>query len=357
MNQTLQSYKNDPKLKTLLLKEVENHRKADAIVKGTYGEERGGKWKGCAVGCSIHSLNLKLGKDYSTSDHSVYEKELGIPEWLARLEDTIFEGLPSEEAKKWPGQFLKAIPIGVNLEPVKWKISAFILSENITRVLSLDIADDLKKQVVDSVRAILNLHEEAIKTGEWNESASWSAASAVGAVGGVCSLFQGTLEAVKVRKVGMTTLKDEKEKVMEEFDDSFDTSHPIRTFAGWDEYSMVKDFLSRALDRIEVRTLQAVEDMEILVHCPSRFCDEQLRQYEEGKQIAVREAREELREKVKSGLWHSIPKAVDELGRVASPTEVIEIARRQEWNKAIKWFLSLLPPRDAVKEPHQGTWD
>lgn len=172
---TLISYKNDPKLKDLLVDEIVRHRKADQIIQGTYGKENG-VWKGCAVGCSIHSLNLKLGKNYSTADHSVYEKELGIPEWLARLEDTIFEGLPQKEAVEWPEQFAKAIPVGVNLEPVKWKFYAFILRENIERVLSLNLEADLKKQVVDAIHGVLAVHEEAIRTSEWDESAARSVA-------------------------------------------------------------------------------------------------------------------------------------------------------------------------------------
>ena len=174
----LKAYKNDKTLKTKFLKEIKWHEEQDKIIQGTYGEGSNGDWKGCAVGCSIHSLNRMKDKKFTTSDHSIYETELGIPEWLARLEDTIFEGLPVEEAKKWPLRFSKAIPVGANLEPVKWKFCAFILSENIERVLSLDIDEDLKKQVVDSIRGVLTLHSEAIKTGEWDESAARSAESA-----------------------------------------------------------------------------------------------------------------------------------------------------------------------------------
>jgi hypothetical protein len=173
---TMQSYLNDAKLKKDFVKEVKWHTEQDKVLQGTYGEGSNGDWRGCAVGCSVHSINRLKGKKYQTSNHKVYETELGIPEWLARLEDTIFEGLPVAKAKKWPLRFAKAIPVGVDLEPVKWKISVFILSENIERVLTLDISDDLKKQVVDSIRGILSLHETAIKTGVWDAESAWSAA-------------------------------------------------------------------------------------------------------------------------------------------------------------------------------------
>ena len=103
---------------------IEKHRQADHIIQGTYGEDSNGYWKGCAVGCSIHSLNRLKGKKFSTSDHSIYETELGIPEWLARLEDTIFEGLPKAEAVKWPERFTQAIPVGADLGPVKCQFCA-----------------------------------------------------------------------------------------------------------------------------------------------------------------------------------------------------------------------------------------
>lgn len=76
--------------KDIIVAEIIRHREADQIKQGTYGEVSNGNWKGCAAGCAIHSLNLKLGKNYSTSDHSVYEKEFGIPRILAKLQDLVF---------------------------------------------------------------------------------------------------------------------------------------------------------------------------------------------------------------------------------------------------------------------------
>ena len=60
----------------------------------SYEKEYGGKFKGCAVGCTIDSLNLVLGKSYKRHKHSVFEEALGIPEWLALLQDSFFENLP-----------------------------------------------------------------------------------------------------------------------------------------------------------------------------------------------------------------------------------------------------------------------
>ena len=156
------SFYGDQKIKDKYLLRVIAHAKADEIIKGTYWKNG----KGCAIGCTIHSSN-----------HNAYEKELGLPEWLARLEDTIFELLPNNKAKEWPRQFLESIPIGVKLDKVKWAFCAFLLRENIERVLSLkNISDTLKKQVVDAIRGALRLHESALKNDEWDQSAAWSAA-------------------------------------------------------------------------------------------------------------------------------------------------------------------------------------
>jgi len=177
----LVAYKNKPELKEKFVAEIIKHRKADQILQGTYGRGSGKDWKGCAVGCSVHSLNEINKTRFQTSNHKVYETALGIPEWLARLEDTIFEGLPVKEAKLWVERFAEAIPVGANLEPVKWKFCAYLLKENIDRVLGLDISYELKEQVVSAIRQCLALHENAIKTGKWDKSAAesaWSAESA-----------------------------------------------------------------------------------------------------------------------------------------------------------------------------------
>ena len=108
----MKAYHNDPKVKKKYVARVRAHQKADEIVKGKYWE--GGK--GCAVGCTIHSGN-----------HSSYETELGIPTWLAQLEDRIFEGLPNKRAMKWPLELLKAIKPGQDLEKIKIPFLIFVV--------------------------------------------------------------------------------------------------------------------------------------------------------------------------------------------------------------------------------------
>ena len=108
------AYHNSPAAKVAILAQLQEHYDADAIVKGQYWEEG----KGCAVGCTIHS-----------GDHAQYEPLFGIPQELARLKDTIFEGLPNAEAKEWPMQFMGVIRPGADLTKVRWKFLHWLLTD------------------------------------------------------------------------------------------------------------------------------------------------------------------------------------------------------------------------------------
>jgi hypothetical protein len=85
--------------------ELKKHQKADNFKKGGYWDGE----KGCAVGCSLKSIdtvkNLGL-KQFNM--HKDYETHLGIPEWLARVEDGLFEGMSLKKSKTWPVKFAEA---------------------------------------------------------------------------------------------------------------------------------------------------------------------------------------------------------------------------------------------------------
>ena len=67
----LNTFKNDPQLKQTILAEARMHHESDQLTRGIYGRETPKGWRGCAVGCAIHSLNLRTGKNYKLGDHSV----------------------------------------------------------------------------------------------------------------------------------------------------------------------------------------------------------------------------------------------------------------------------------------------
>jgi hypothetical protein len=111
----MRSYYSDPSIKSVYLARVAGHADADEIIKGRYWENG----KGCAVGCTIHG-----------ETHESFERELGIPQMLAWLEDVIFEGLPNRLAKTWPERFLSSIAPGKDLSPVGWRFLHWLLSES-----------------------------------------------------------------------------------------------------------------------------------------------------------------------------------------------------------------------------------
>jgi hypothetical protein len=136
----MQAFHNDPEVKEKYLSRVRAHAAADELIKGTYWQEG----RGCAVGCTVHS-----------SDHSAYERELGIPEWLARVEDRIFEGLPLSRAKLWPEQFLTAIQPGADLDKVKNPFLIFILESALGNFNNKKFPD--VKKAVDRVIELLRV--------------------------------------------------------------------------------------------------------------------------------------------------------------------------------------------------------
>ena len=127
---TNQAFNNNPALKSALVEETELHRKRDQIVKGTYGKCEGTKFKGCSIGCSIHSYNLRFDKKMSVSSHEVFETEFQIPVVLAIINDWIFERLPDELAQTWPRRFFESIPVGADLRFIHGHFFAWTLIDS-----------------------------------------------------------------------------------------------------------------------------------------------------------------------------------------------------------------------------------
>lgn len=158
----MKAFHGDPKIKKKYLDRLRAHAKADEIIKGVYWENG----KGCAVGCTIHSGN-----------HSDYEKKLGIPAWLALVEDKIFEGLPQEKAKTWPLVFLSAISVGANLEQVKAPFLIFIL-QSVLDKFNHEKFPKVKKRVLDVIALYENKETDPKKIAAVRAKAATAAAEA-----------------------------------------------------------------------------------------------------------------------------------------------------------------------------------
>jgi hypothetical protein len=155
---TMLAFHGDAATKQKYLDRVEQHRKADQIVHGTYWQNG----KGCAVGCTVHSAN-----------HGAFETELGIPRTLARLEDMIFESLKNGEAQDWPGQFLDAPLVGADLSMVWPRFALWLLGDPDGPVV---LAAANYPDVKASVEGVVALYREWVETGIKPAIARWSAA-------------------------------------------------------------------------------------------------------------------------------------------------------------------------------------
>lgn len=72
------SFYNKPELKDYFVKNAKWHQEQDRFVQGQdeYDKDK----KGCMIACSFKNYDHKLG-----------EEESGVPEWILKLADSIFE--------------------------------------------------------------------------------------------------------------------------------------------------------------------------------------------------------------------------------------------------------------------------
>ena len=155
----LKAYHNDKSIKDKYVKRVTWHFEQDNIIRGI-GWDGG---KGCAIGCTLEKY-----------DHSQYPIELGIPEWLARVEDTLFEGMSKDKSRTWPIDFLKAVNIGSDLEAIKAPFMLFALKDTLETFDSAEYPD-----VKKAVEATIALWErDDIGSADWQEAAEAACAAA-----------------------------------------------------------------------------------------------------------------------------------------------------------------------------------
>ena len=146
------SYHNDQSIKDFYLARVRAHAAADELIHGTYWEDG----KGCAVGCTVHS-----------DSHAAYEKEIGIPRLLARLEDGIFEGMANGRSKQWPEQFLSAIEVGRDLSLVWPRFAMWLMIDKKWGVLQYAKSKAAKKAIQDVADAYQSIVNGGKKEIDW----------------------------------------------------------------------------------------------------------------------------------------------------------------------------------------------
>jgi hypothetical protein len=159
--------------------ELRKHQKHDDFVRGSYWNGE----KGCAVGCSIKSIAVLKKLDIRDfAQHQLFEAHLGIPEWLARVEDTLFEGMSLKRSKSWPVDFAKAIPEGVDLSPVQSKFAVIVLTHSLESMSKVKYDETAWPQVKSAIEQCKKAVEQTIELHKSEsarsaaESAAWSAA-------------------------------------------------------------------------------------------------------------------------------------------------------------------------------------
>ncbi len=154
------SYHGKPAIKRKYLARVRAHRKADDFLQGQ-GSYDG---KGCAVACTMHKY-----------DHALYETEIGVPIELARLEDSIFEGLSKADCKAWPVRFIAAIPVGKDLSLVWPKFAVWLLIDETDGVLQFAKGYD---DCESAIKRVADLYQQKIDGQDVTRAADSAAYSA-----------------------------------------------------------------------------------------------------------------------------------------------------------------------------------
>ena len=189
------AYLNSPALKAAVLAEITTHEAQGAVIKGITGAygRMNETFTGCAIGCTLHSLNVLQGKTGAAltdaiNQHARYPVELGWPLWLAHLEDVVFEHLPDALATTWPRRLAEAIPVGASVDDlVLAKILRWMLAdaESGVRAATTDA------RVQENIDVIVAMFDAEIATGgqataEQREAAAvaaWDARDAPGPPG------------------------------------------------------------------------------------------------------------------------------------------------------------------------------
>ena len=171
----MKAFHGDPAIKAKYQARLAAHRADEHLTQGI-GWESG---KGCAVGCTLEAYN-----------HAAYKTELGLPEWLARLEDRIFEGLPKGEAEQFSEDFLAAIPVGANVEPVKALLASQRHRRDLERLKSntepyaeqcrqalQKVIDWLEAGAAEVSRSAAESAAESAWSAAWSEHFRWEAST------------------------------------------------------------------------------------------------------------------------------------------------------------------------------------
>ena len=195
----MKSYPNPLLSREVMVAEAQAHREADRLVIGRYWDRN----RGCSVGCSIETVNLRTGGKMSHADHGGLAEALGIPEPLVQLQDAIYEGLPRGLRQAWPERFYTALPADADLSGVwpafaVWTLRELVypvagvnrhVVERVARGIENNWAHDVRNAARAAERAAQYIGEAAERAGAGaaERAAAWAAVEAARAAEGAAA--------------------------------------------------------------------------------------------------------------------------------------------------------------------------
>ncbi len=160
-------------IKRKIVKEAKRHEKLDAWVTGDY-EQKNGVVKHCSIGC----VRFALGLQSNIGEHGQLVDPTGVPEYILRMSDQIFEGLPESKRGTWTRRLWSAIPANKDLSRVQDQMSAWLMLDK--KIGLAHIAQQEDVRAVAKVIGELYLRRGNGETGLKDEfaAASWQADAA-----------------------------------------------------------------------------------------------------------------------------------------------------------------------------------
>lgn len=143
------------------------HLEADMLQRGTYGKVEQSKFKGCSVGCHVRHIAPDFNGE-GEGVHKIVADHYGYPEWLVRLQDAIFEGLPHGDSEKWHVQLAEALhslPDDYDWQAAYHRVHVAILR----------IAYRTARETESVVQRVIDLHDAAGSGGDVSKE-MWAAA-------------------------------------------------------------------------------------------------------------------------------------------------------------------------------------
>lgn len=118
----MRAYHGQQAIKDHCIARINERYANNQIIQGVHWEGH----KHLGIGCGLHD-----------DDYEGYERELGIPQHLAAVQDALFAGLPSDQAIEFPRQFLHTIRVDSDLSRIwpqyalwlLWSVREFIVGE------------------------------------------------------------------------------------------------------------------------------------------------------------------------------------------------------------------------------------